>query len=199
MLIGSRCLSDTFIFRWFLYGLMDCEESSHCILRFMQIAFPIPSKSTGLTVSDSRRLEHSGMLWTVLYWMRCLLHTAREGGVSRMLISFLLSVLAGIVCHYLCKITQVPDEMQEIRCRLRWQLFMPTQYHSERRRLCCQSCYQHGGWFFIENKWPAHWCLNERVCGQAADHAGSKYYLGGIPLSYAFIITSRWGFVKRYL
>ena len=48
----------------------------------------------------------SGMLRVMLYSMRCLLHTgipAREGGVSRMIDSFMLSVLAGIVCHYLCK------------------------------------------------------------------------------------------------
>ena len=45
----------------------------------------------------------SGMLRVMLYSMRCLLHT----GTGRRCVDYvtivLLSVLAGIVCHYLCK------------------------------------------------------------------------------------------------
>ena len=66
--------------------------------------FTAISPLSSLTVSDSRRLDRVAE-YSELWYTGCVASSipAREGGVSRMLISFLLSVLAGIVCHYLCK------------------------------------------------------------------------------------------------
>ena len=57
-----------------------------------------------LTASNSTGVNHIAECSALCYTL-CVASSipAREGGVSSMLISFLLSVLAGIVCHYLCK------------------------------------------------------------------------------------------------
>ena len=57
-----------------------------------------------LTASNSRQLDRVAECSALCYTL-CVASSipAREGGVSRMIDSFMLSVLAGIVCHYLCK------------------------------------------------------------------------------------------------
>ena len=54
--------------------------------------------------SNSRQLDRVAECSALCYTL-CVASSipAREGGVSRMIDSFMLSVLAGIVCHYLCK------------------------------------------------------------------------------------------------